>query len=194
MGNLTATEILLKSEKISEKIKVNKADARGNTALMLGVLSGDTDTVKVLLAARNMNVNAMNKSGHTALMIAAIWADVKMVEILVDAPNLNVTKKNRLGQSALTFASSKDHTAIVDLILKASVNKLLTQASAVSIKAKKHSPKSLLPSPKPVTFSNSNLNSNSNSKKSKERPFVSSKKASPKTTPRNFTEIPVLVR
>jgi serine/threonine-protein phosphatase 6 regulatory ankyrin repeat subunit B len=66
---------------LKEGAEVNvREDLFGSTALMNAVLSGDLDTVKVLLD-KNADINVKDKDGKTALMLAESEDNIEIMKL-----------------------------------------------------------------------------------------------------------------
>ncbi|XP_052646904.1 putative ankyrin repeat domain-containing protein 20A5 [Harpia harpyja] len=74
----------------------NLADADGNTALHLAVVSPNT-TVAGLLLEHNANINAQNREGYTPLNLAVSKHDEETVEFLHKKGTENQRERRKLG-------------------------------------------------------------------------------------------------
>ncbi len=92
----------------------------GNTDLMLAAVTGDTKTVKSMLAkGRNINttnINAVNQYGSTALMGASAGGYEEIVQALLEK-GANVNIRSRDQSTALMFAARNGHAAVVRALL-----------------------------------------------------------------------------
>ena len=98
---------------------VNITNSDGLTALSIAVWSGDTEMVKILLEANNIDVNVLDGYGETPLTIAAYQDSTKIVELLLGADNIEVNAPNAYGEVPLILAAQKGHTDTVKIFLGA---------------------------------------------------------------------------
>jgi len=92
----------------------------GNTDLMLAAVTGDTKTVKSMLAKgpniNTTNINAVNQYGSTALMGASAGGYEEIVQALLEK-GANVNIRSRDQSTALMFAARNGHAAVVQALL-----------------------------------------------------------------------------
>jgi ankyrin repeat protein len=100
----------------------NRADARGNTALLLA--GSELPIVRLLLEA-GADVNVANDEGVTALILAAQRSE-ETVRVLLDA-GADVTPRDIGGVSALTVARRANNDGIVALLRRAGAEESLEE-------------------------------------------------------------------
>jgi len=92
----------------------NAAKNDGVTPLMAASLNGDSEAVKLLLAA-GADVNAANNSGATPLIMASQKGNAEAVKLLLAAgANVNYVAPN--GATPLSIASEQGHADVVQLL------------------------------------------------------------------------------
>ena len=87
--------LLVKSLLDVKGIKVNKINYKNNeaAALHLAVKFADTNTVKVLLDATDIDVNAKNRKGYTPLHLAVKRGCIDVIESLLKFKGIQVNEK-----------------------------------------------------------------------------------------------------
>ena len=84
------------------------------TPLHLASIRGNTETVRALLAVRNINVNGQDVSGRTPLHMAG---NTEIVQALLTAPDIGYNMVDKKEQTPLHLASYEGNTQIVRLLL-----------------------------------------------------------------------------
>ena len=100
--------------------RVDNAQARGKTALMLSTYSSNPQVVKVLIDAGS-DINAQDSIGMTALMHAVtVEAAAEVTKLLINA-GADVNLKDENGDTALIYASRAlgANSDVIDLLLGA---------------------------------------------------------------------------
>lgn len=121
-------------EKIKKTLKsgadVNKEDAQGNNALHTACLTGQVDSLKLLLKVKKADVNLLNREGLSPLHIATLNNEVECVRLLLMHKKLDVnlqTKEKtwfnlRKGYTstaaAIHIAAGMGHEECLSLLLK----------------------------------------------------------------------------
>jgi ankyrin repeat protein len=100
-----------------DRVQVNARSHHGWTALRYAISVGDSETLRILLAA-GAEVNAPDHDGWTALMQAAGEGNLECLEILL-AEGAEAGAKNKIGETASIIAAHKGFTTIVELMGKA---------------------------------------------------------------------------
>ena len=78
-GRTEAAEFLIK-----KKADLNKANKKGNTALMRAALNNNIEIVKILIK-KKADLNRTNRDGNTALKLAEREGRAEIVRLLRDA-------------------------------------------------------------------------------------------------------------
>ncbi|KAF6741735.1 ankyrin repeat-containing domain protein [Ephemerocybe angulata] len=140
-------EALVKLLYAVSNINVNLADEEGRTALMWACIGGHESIVTTLVGARTIEINLANNDGQTALTYAIHCKHEAIVKNLINLVDRNgrtplideITRNNKAnveilcktglldlnlaanpdGTTALILASSKGHTDIVKVLLRA---------------------------------------------------------------------------
>lgn len=113
MQNNTKKAILLTQD---ENVKINKANGKGQTALMLAAIRVQEDVVNALLD-RGADPNIPNPSGITALTEAVYKGYPPIVEnLLTHGANINQADKDNW--PALMYAIQQNYYPIVKLLIK----------------------------------------------------------------------------
>ena len=98
---------------------VNKENKYGHTPLYWAADKGDTECVKLLLAAPGIDVNKADKYGYTSLYRAVRANHTQCTKLLLDAPGIHVNKENAYGVTPLSRAAYGNLTECVKLLLAA---------------------------------------------------------------------------
>lgn len=101
--------------KKNHQLDINHRDNEGNTALMLGIISGNDQIVKSLLEAES-NVLLENAAGDDALMLASYYGNEKIMQLLLNYGATTETR-NEFGQTPLISAVSKGKSDAVSWLL-----------------------------------------------------------------------------
>lgn len=88
----------------------------GETALMLAVRNGHTDTVELLIN-KGADIEAKDEDGQTPLMFEAAWGDIETVKLLIDK-GAAIEARDDDGNTPLMQAAKQYRTEIVKLLLK----------------------------------------------------------------------------
>ena len=119
-GNLDAVELILRKPNIDD---LNKANARGNSALHQAILLADehgTKIVETLLLFEGIHLNAKNSDGDTALHLVAARGGLPMPEVLkmlLKHADIDVNVQNQQLQTPLHLAVYTNEAEIVETIL-----------------------------------------------------------------------------
>lgn len=107
-------EILLK-----HKIDVNVRSYSGATALIMASLTGQIDSVKLLLSYSHIDVNAQHPTVNntTALLCAAYCGHVLILKLLLLNKNIDKNAKNRRGHTVLDVACENSNAHFVGILL-----------------------------------------------------------------------------
>ncbi len=98
-GNAVAVNLFIRAIK-KAKGDINARDAEGRTALMCASITGNTESVDLLIKAK-AGINLTDKYGNTALILATKNGKIDVVKLLAGAgADLNI--KNKDGHTALT--------------------------------------------------------------------------------------------
>ncbi|CAH1773388.1 unnamed protein product, partial [Owenia fusiformis] len=92
-----------------------RASQAGQTALMLAVSHGRTDTVSLLMQC-GADINAKDEDGSTALMCASEHGHAEIVKLLLAHPHCDATLTDNDGSTALSIAMEANHRDIGVLI------------------------------------------------------------------------------
>lgn len=141
--------VILKQLLSTGKADVNAKDKEGTNALMAAAARGHLECVQSLIAVKDIDVNAQNVDGHTALMFAyngknqveTLWerysqfiSDAKLEKSTsadggkVSAAVEEADKKEDIddgGTGPLIQEALKNHTSLVELLLKAGADTTL---------------------------------------------------------------------
>lgn len=115
-GNSDKVENILKHYK---KI-LNAPYENGETALHAAVISGNRETIEVLLK-HNVDVNSDDGDGMTALFYAVELGHDDIAEQLLEH-NARVNKKNNAGYTPLHFAVLTGHSEMIDVLINYGAN------------------------------------------------------------------------
>lgn len=104
-GNTAAVELLIGTGQAD----VNARDSDGDTPLMLAVWRTfqQCDTIKALLACRDVDVGARNNGGRNALWMAIRKRRQDAAELLVQTGRFDVEERDRFGRTPLSQAKSE---------------------------------------------------------------------------------------
>jgi len=98
--------------------KVNMADARGVTPLMLVGFNGHLKIAQILLEHKaNVNTQAAGENNTFALKSAAENGHAKIVQLLLDE-GADITMANAQGVTPLIMAAQENHVAVVKILLE----------------------------------------------------------------------------
>jgi ankyrin repeat protein len=95
----------------------------GWTALMLAVLNGHANIIKLLSDKKNVDINAKNDIKElglgqiTAFMLAAYLGHTEIVKWFLESRKTDVIAQNENGWTALMYAAKRGHREIVALLL-----------------------------------------------------------------------------
>lgn len=112
---------------IKDGIKVDTANGRGFTPLILAVYNDSYEAAQLLIE-NGANINAQDMSGNTALMGAAFKKNLRMVELLI-AKKAAVNQRNLNDASALIFAATFGQKEIVATLLANGADKSIKDKS-----------------------------------------------------------------
>ena len=101
----------------SKGASINKANKKGETALLLAIARNHLDTVKKLLSLKASVAVGVKSSGDTALHIAARNGNLRIVKLLVDK-KADLKAKNKASQTPLNcvLADCADAAHIQELL------------------------------------------------------------------------------
>lgn len=102
---------------INKGINVNIQGNFGNTALILAVIAGRIEAVKLLLAAPGIDVNIKSDYRMSALNYAADKMHNEIEELLLKSPGVDVNIQNQQGETALIWAVLRLNTKFLELLL-----------------------------------------------------------------------------
>ena len=94
---------------------INAAGANAATPLMTAAHAGNSDIVRLLIAA-GAAVNARNADGNTALWLACVGQHLDIIDILLDA-GIDIDSRNDSGATSLIYASSSGKADVVARLL-----------------------------------------------------------------------------
>jgi ankyrin repeat protein len=99
-------------------VKVNLANASGQTALMLAAMRGYTTVVSSLLKHQELDLNAKDEKGKTALSLAVRQGAraIGVVEILVAKPGIDPNLADEDGNTPLIYAAENRNVRAVELL------------------------------------------------------------------------------
>jgi len=93
-------------EFIKLEADINAQNAKGETPLLLAVLSGDERLVRKLIES-GADVNIADKDGNTPLIYASLLNNEFVISALLESNALQVNQKNKDGVSAYIIAASR---------------------------------------------------------------------------------------
>ncbi|MEC7233202.1 MAG: ankyrin repeat domain-containing protein, partial [Planctomycetota bacterium] len=96
---------------------VNATNNDGETALLVALLEGNLDVVKLLVEKDVNVVNAKDKSGLTALHLAVEVGNLAILKVLLEQDN-DVNAQDDDGNTALHSAAKMGLSKFVDVLLK----------------------------------------------------------------------------
>jgi ankyrin repeat protein len=129
--------VILKQLLSTGKADVNAKDKEGTNSLMAAAARGHLECIQELIVVNDIDVNAQNVDGHTALMFAyngknqveTLWerysqfiSDAKLEKDAEKDVSDDAAKKDDIddgGTGPLIKEALKNHTTLVDLLLKA---------------------------------------------------------------------------
>jgi serine/threonine-protein phosphatase 6 regulatory ankyrin repeat subunit B len=97
-----------------ENIDINLQTKYGKTALIIALLYGHIDIVRLLLEREDIDINLQDNNGWTALMSAT--SNNKIVILLLEKENIYINLQDKYGQTALIFASNNGSIDTVNLL------------------------------------------------------------------------------
>ena len=86
-------------------VDVNARNKEGVTPLMVAIMNGDLDRVKLLLKQPDIDVNLYDKNGNTAVIYACSMGNKKIAAELLKRPELDLNTRNRDGISGFMVAA-----------------------------------------------------------------------------------------
>lgn len=95
---------------------VNSVADDGFTPLTNVSLYGNTDGLRLLLAAPGIEVNRPNRNGDTALIWAAVKGNTECLRILLGTPGIDINSTDNEGKTAYFWAQEYSHTECVELL------------------------------------------------------------------------------
>jgi len=107
---------LISSSKEAESLDLNKQDLAGNTALMIGITSGNVSIVNSLLSA-GCDVLRVNVDGDNAMNFAAYYGNTDILETLDDYAASNEVSNN-MGKTPFISAVANGQLGAVSWFLK----------------------------------------------------------------------------
>lgn len=111
---LSADDIKIVQEAITEGANVNSKDDRRFTPLMIAA-TYDSVEIGKLLIDNGADLNAKNQYGNTALIISILSKSLETAKLLIEADaDLNI--QNNLGNTALILAEAYNRNDIIKLI------------------------------------------------------------------------------
>ena len=97
---------------------VNIPNLKGQTALWLACVSGNTDIALVLLQAPTIDINHAADENTTALIMSCSQGHTDIALALIAAPGINVNHAMSNGWTALTFSCALGHANITLALLE----------------------------------------------------------------------------
>ncbi|OGB96764.1 hypothetical protein A3F06_04010 [candidate division TM6 bacterium RIFCSPHIGHO2_12_FULL_36_22] len=88
----------------------------GNTVLMLAILHGNFELVRILIAARGIALNRQNNKGDTALMLAILRDNLDIVSTLIRVKT-RLNTQNNDGNTALMLAVLRGNLVLIRLLI-----------------------------------------------------------------------------
>ena len=85
-------------------ININHQNVHGQSALIKAVISGNIDTVLVLLQVPNIDINLRDNEGRTALIHASILGYSDIFRVLLQKEDIDINILDNNGESALIHA------------------------------------------------------------------------------------------
>ncbi|KAL9029601.1 MAG: hypothetical protein Q9196_002175 [Gyalolechia fulgens] len=102
------------------RIRVNKKDLEGSTALIIAAKAGNADCVRRLLEHNDIDVDSIDQYRRSALVYAAEDGQVEVVEELL-TKGANPSIKDQQGGTALLRAIDYGHVEVVKIILERNI-------------------------------------------------------------------------
>lgn len=98
----------------------NASDAKGRSAMLLGVMAGHEDAAEALLR-RGARISTADVNGKTALMWAAEAGHMAVAELLLKR-GADIEARDKYGQTALIDAAWRGRDKIVEMLLHIGAN------------------------------------------------------------------------
>jgi len=98
-------------------IDVNKANAKGETALQKAAFMGYIEAVELLLDHTAIDVNRADNDARTALMMAVLGGNNEVVHLLLGRDDIDVNALDNKGDGVFTRAVISGELAMVTLLL-----------------------------------------------------------------------------
>ncbi len=95
---------------------VNSVADDGFTPLTNVSLYGNTDGLRLLLAAPGIEVNRPNRNGDTAIIWAAVKGNTECLRLLLEVPGIDINYADNDGKTAYTWAQEYRHTECMELL------------------------------------------------------------------------------
>ena len=99
------------------RVKVNKCDKHGTTALMSAARTGQAEVIKALITDDRVEVNHRDKSGRTALMYAAEAGQTEVIKVLITVNRVKVNKCDKHGRTALMSAARTGQAEVIKALI-----------------------------------------------------------------------------
>ena len=102
---------------LTTMIDLNAQDKSGETPLIIAIVNGCEEVVRILLAQPSLDVNIAGEDGHTALMLACHYGQKTILSMLLSHEHIQVNKGTCNNDTPLMVACSESYTGVVRLLL-----------------------------------------------------------------------------
>lgn len=105
---------------IEKGVDINKANAQGETPLLIAAAKGNEQNVNVLIE-NNANINATDRGGNGLIHKAALIGNIRIIDLGIKH-GVNIDLENRSKETALSLLAARAHWSQVRILLNQGAN------------------------------------------------------------------------